>query len=476
MNREKDKHQIEWRPHKGPQERFHSCPAFEVLYGGGAGGGKSDSLLLEATKYIGEKDYTALLLRRKFTELSKADGLIDRSHKWYPSLGGKWNGEKKRWTFPSGAIIEFGHCEYEHNKYDYQSSAYSYIGFDEVTHFTESMYLFLMSRCRNINPRVPKRIRSGTNPGNIGHVWCKKRFIEGKKPYVIYKDKNGNTRCFIPATVYDNPTLMKNDPEYVKRLELLPEKEKRMFLYGDWDVFEGMYFDEWNEEIHVVKSFDLGDAYRFLSIDYGYSAPSSVGWYAVMENGHIYRYRELYKEKLTYTELGNLIIEMTPSKENIAYAVADPSMWGDKAHHKDSIKGESGGEILGAILSKRNITLMKGDNDRLIGWGRCREFLKPYKSADGLITSRFKVFDICKEFIRTIPQLIHDDKNVEDLNTSGEDHCADEWRMALMSRPSVPEIKEETHILTRDELLWKRARETLKRHKQGLSMPYIGRE
>ena len=238
---------VTWKPHPGAQEKFHNCPAFELLYGGAAFGGKSDSLIMEASKYTKYPDYKALLMRRKFTELSKADGLMDRAHKWYPSLGGKWSGERRRWTFPAGAVIEFGHMEYESNKHDYQSAAYAFIGFDEVTSFTESMYVYMFSRCRSMNPKIPKIIRAATNPGNIGHAWCKKRFITGKKPYTIYEDKDGMTRCFIPATAYDNPTGMKNDPDYIKRLELLPDKEKRMLLYGDWDVFEGQYFADWDE-------------------------------------------------------------------------------------------------------------------------------------------------------------------------------------------------------------------------------------
>lgn len=370
---------------------------------------------MEASKYVQHEDYKALLLRRKFTELSKADGLMDRAHKWYPSLGGKWSGEKRRWTFPSGAVIEFGHMEYESNKHDYQSAAYAFVGFDEVTSFTESMYLYLISRVRSMNPKIPKILRAATNPGNIGHAWVKKRFITGKKPYTIYEDKDGMSKCFIPATAYDNPTGMKNDPNYVKRLELLPDKEKRMLLYGDWDVFEGQFFADWEDRIHVCKPFNLGNAYRFMAMDYGYSSPSSVGWFAVTENGMTYLERELYIEKQTYSELAKMILDMTPKNEQIFYCVADPKIWGDRPHHKDSMVGESGGEVMAKIFGNR-ITLIKGDNNRITGWGRCREYLKPYK-VNGEVTARFKVFNTCPNFIRTVPQQIHNETgNVEDLD------------------------------------------------------------
>ena len=466
---------ITWKPHKGAQERFHTCPAFELLYGGAAGGGKSDSLIMEASKYIQHSDYKALLMRRKFTELSKADGLMDRAHKWYTALGGKWSGERRRWTFPSGAVIEFGHMEYESNKHDYQSSAYSFIGFDEVTSFAESMYVYMFSRCRSVNPKIPKIIRAATNPGNIGHAWCKKRFITNKRPYVIYEDKDGNTRCFIPATVYDNFTLMKNDPDYIKRLELLPDKERRMLLNGDWDVFEGQFFGDWDDKVHICRPFNIGRAFRFIAMDYGYSSPSSVGWFGVDEKGITYLYRELYKERLTYSELAKTILDMTSKNENIAYLVSDPKIWGDRPHHKDAMVGESGGEVMAKILGNR-MTMIKGDNNRITGWGRCREYLKPYK-VKGELTARFKVFDTCPEFIRTVPQQIHNEKgNIEDLDTTGEDHLADMWRYGMMSRPGVPEMQGENHILSRNELMWKMVRATLKRHKQGNDMPYIGRE
>ena len=463
------KDKLEWRPHKGAQEAFHSCPAFEVLLGGAAGGGKSESLLVEATRYIKHSDYTALLMRRKYTELAKADGLIDRSFRIYPGLGGVWNAEKRRWTFPSGAVIEFGHCELERNKYDYQSANYSYIGIDELTHFTESIYLFMISRVRSVNPDVPKRIRAATNPGNIGHVWVKKRFIDKREPYTIYRDANGNTRAFIPATAYDNPTLMKNDPDYVKRLELLPDREKRMYLYGDWDVFEGMYFDEWNEEIHVVKPFELGNVFRFIGIDYGYSAPSAVGWFAVTEDGHIYMYRELYEERLLYSELAEKILEMTPKREKIAYAVADPAIWGDRPHQRDAVRGENGAEVMSKVFGER-ITLMKGDNNRVPGWLRFRQYLHP---VDG--DAKFKVFSNCRNAIRTIPQMVFDERNPEDLDTTGEDHACDAIRYGLMSRPYIPEIEKPKRILTRDELLWKRAKEQIKRIRSGKKrMQFIG--
>jgi len=466
---------VTWKPHPGAQEKFHNCPAFELLYGGAAGGGKSDSLIMEASKYVQYGDYKALLMRRKFTELSKADGLMDRAHKWYPSLGGKWSGERRRWTFPSEAVIEFGHMEYESNKHDYQSAAYAFIGFDEVTSFAESMYIYMVSRCRSINTKIPKIIRSATNPGNIGHAWCKKRFITGKKPYTIYEDKDGMTRCFIPATAYDNPTLMKSDPDYVKRLELLPDKEKRMLLYGDWDVFEGQYFADWDDKVHVCKPFEIGSAFRFMALDYGYSSPSSVGWFAVDRNGITYMYRELYLEKLTYSELAKTILDMTSKKEEINYCVADPKIWGDRSHHKDAMIGESGGEVMGKVFGNK-ITLIKGDNNRITGWGRCREYLKPYK-VNAELTARFKVFSNCENFIRTVPQQIHNETgNIEDMNTDGEDHLADMWRYGMMSRPGVPEMQGENHILTRDERIWKMARATLNRNRRGSEMDYIGRE
>lgn len=236
-------------------------PQFEGLYGGAAGGGKSDWLLMGALQYMDIPGYAALLLRRTFPQLSKADGLIPRSHEWLSGTKAEWSAKESRWTFPSGARLEFGHMQHETDKYNYQGAAYQFVGFDELTQFSESQYRYLMSRVRRPNEGggsvlsgVPLRVRAGSNPGGVGHDWVKRRFI----------DQHAPGRFFLPAKLDDNPHL--DADEYRKALDLLDPVTRRQLLEGDWTARNsGGYFKrEWIDivdappaEARGVRFWDL---------------------------------------------------------------------------------------------------------------------------------------------------------------------------------------------------------------------------
>ena len=218
--------------------------AFELFYGGAAGGGKSDFLLIDALGQIGKGDYRAILFRRTFPELEKS--LILRSHELYPSQGGKYNEQKHRWTFPSGALIDFAYLDSDKAVFNYQSAQYAYIGFDEATHFTKFQIIYMASRCRCANQDVKKYMRYTSNPGNIGHKFFYEKFIKDRKPYEIHTDELGLTYQFIPAKVQDNRVLMEGDPLYVQRLSKLPEDQRLMLLEGDWNTqaIKGTYYGD----------------------------------------------------------------------------------------------------------------------------------------------------------------------------------------------------------------------------------------
>ncbi|MFX0202042.1 MAG: terminase large subunit domain-containing protein, partial [Candidatus Hodarchaeota archaeon] len=277
-----------WQPQEGPQTAFCQRQEFEVLYGGAAGGGKSDALLMEGLRQIHIPGYRAIYFRRTFPNLQHT---IDRSFEIFPAYGGKWNGEQRRWMFPSGASYKFGHMKDENDKHQYQSQEYAYIAFDELTEFLESQYLYLHSRCRTSKAGIRCYIRCASNPGNIGHAWVKRRFIDPMPPYATFSDsETGLTRAFIPAKVYDNKILMMADPLYVKRLENLPEHERRMLMDGDWDVFAGQAFGEIRRGLHIVKPFALHSGwFKFASLDWGYSRPFSIGWWAVDGDSRLIR-------------------------------------------------------------------------------------------------------------------------------------------------------------------------------------------
>lgn len=246
-------HDAGYSPHKPtPRQRAGLLlPHFEGLYGGAAGGGKSDWLLMAALQYVNVPGYSALLLRRTFPQLSKADGLIPRSHEWLAGTDAKWSAKDSTWHFPSGARLEFGHLQHETDKYNYQGAAYQFVGFDELTQFSEGQYRYLISRIRRPKDSVgalssvPLRIRAGSNPGGVGHDWVKRRFLTDRT----------EERFFLPARLADNPHL--DADEYAKGLALLDPVTRKQLLEGDWSARKaGGYFKrEW---IDIVDEIPAG--------------------------------------------------------------------------------------------------------------------------------------------------------------------------------------------------------------------------
>lgn len=446
------------KPHPGPQERFHlqtNHNVYECLFGAAKGPGKTQSLLTEGLRQIHLPNYRAIIFRRTYPRLGE---IIDRSFKYFKGLGGKYSDKDialkiPAWTFPKpnavrfepGAKYAFGHCQNEPDKYNYQGKEFHYLGFDQVEEFTLSQYLFLLAQNRTSDRTIKCYIRATANPGGVGHAWVKKRWIDCLKPGEIKYftsvddedievpegDSRGISRSFVPASVYDNPSIIQNDPNYVKRLEQLPEQDKQALLHGNWEVFSGQFFKMWRKHFHVIEKPIMPSYRKFLSLDYGYGKPSSVGWWQIDYDGNMHRYRELYKERLTYQELAEEIMRRTPVSERMEYCTADPAIWGDKSHHKEGFEGESGAETMRKTFNSFT-ALIPADNDRVIGWGRLRILLTP--DSEGRV--KISCSPSCKDSIRTLPALIHDTRHVEDVDTEGEDHAPDEWRYAVMSRPS----------------------------------------
>lgn len=219
---------------RSPQARFLVADQEECLYGGAAGGGKSDALLMAAAQYVEVPGYAALLFRRTFADLALPGALMDRAKTWWEGTDAHWNADTKTWTFPSGATITFGYMEHERDKFRYKSAEFQFIGFDELTTFTESMYTFMFSRLRRLaDSKVPIRMRSASNPGDIGHEWVKQRFLtEGAT----------KGRLFVPAKLADNPSV--DRVAYTISLQHLDPVTRAQMLDGSWEVIEkGDMFD-----------------------------------------------------------------------------------------------------------------------------------------------------------------------------------------------------------------------------------------
>ena len=436
------------------QQAFIDSQAFETLFGGAAGGGKSYGQLIDgllyALKYPKSKQ---IIFRSTFADLEKS--LIRTSMDLYPLSIADYNSSKHTWKFKNGSIVDFGYIQYEKDVYQYQSAEYDVIRFDELTHFTEFMYTYMISRCRGANP-YPKCIKSSTNPGGVGHNWVKERFIDIGAPNVIHTCKletgETTTRIFIPSLVQDNKFMLTYDPDYIKRLDALPEKERRALKYGDWDIFDGQFFTEFKRDIHVIEPFEIPkDWYIYFVMDYGLDKLAGY-WIAVDYNNNAYVFREVYESNLLVSQARDKIKEMT--NEQIYLYLAPPDLWN---RHKET------GKSTADIFEEGDITLYKTNNDRIQGWLQMKEWLKPYKDEQGCMTARLKIFNTCKNLIRCLPQVQHDEKRVGDIANEPHEltHSVDAirgfcvyWTQEPIFMPKKQELPFELQTEEEDEDIW----------------------
>ena len=258
------KQRVLWKPHPGPQETFLASAADEVLYGGARGGGKTDCLLYGALRQVHKAAYRALILRRTFPELRE---VMDRAMAGFKALGGEWSASEKRWTFGSGATVEFGYCENYADATQFQGHEFAFIGYDEIGNLAdERAWDFLLSCLRCTDPSIVKMARCSANPGGVAHGWLKRRFIatcppDGTPVWTSYVLPDGRevwkTRAFVQAKVFDNPTLMENDPGYVAQLMQLPEVMRKQHLDGDWEGGSGLAFETLGETSHMVPRAEV---------------------------------------------------------------------------------------------------------------------------------------------------------------------------------------------------------------------------
>ena len=251
----------------------------EALYGGAAGGGKSDALLMAALQYVHVPGYAALLLRKTYADLALPGALMSRAIEWLAPSDAQWKGAGKEWVFPSGATLTFGYLDTENSHFRYQSSEFQFIGFDELTQFRETQYRYLFSRLRRLEGQtVPLRMRAASNPGGVGHEWVRERFID--------VDKEEESRLFIPATLSDNPYLDRDT--YLNSLSQLDPITRQQLLHGDWTARQagGMFQREWLplvEELPVqinksVRYWDLAATVPRAGVDPDYTAGVRVDY------------------------------------------------------------------------------------------------------------------------------------------------------------------------------------------------------
>ena len=422
------------------QDEFLSAQEKHIGYGGARGGGKSWSIRFKA-KLLGlvYPGIRMLLLRQTYQEVIKNH--LDALKKDLKDLS-KYNKTDKAFYFNNGSLLQFGYCENDDDADQYQGVEYDVIFIDEATQMSESQLKKIAACCRGVN-NFPKHIYYTMNPGGQGHAYIKRIFID--KQYTELEDP-AQFR-FIQAKVRDNQALMQNDPDYIKSLQALPPKLRKAWLDGDWDIFEGQFFEDFiNKESHykdrrwtnVIEPFEVPPSWTiYRSYDHGYSKPFSCGYWAVDYEGRAYRILEIYGCTETPDEgvrwevnkIFSTIKEFEDThrwlKGKKILGVADPAIW-----QKDT------GESIAETAAKHGVYFQKGDNKRIPGWMQFH-----YRLAfDENGIPMCYIFNTCKHFIRTIPTLQYSETVPEDLDTKQEDHIADEARYFFMSRPIKPTV------------------------------------
>lgn len=424
------------------QKQFLACRKKYIAFGGARGGGKSWAVRakakLLALRYAGIR---LLIIRRTLPELESNHIRFLRQE----LLGiASYNRTDKCFNFPNGSAIAFGYCASDGNLDRYQGAEFDVLFLDEATQLKEEWIRRLTACVRGAND-FPKRVYFTCNPGGQGHGYIKRLFIDRR----FEPGENPDDYVFIPARVTDNTALLRCQPDYVRQLEALPKRLREAWLEGKWNLFEGQFFEEFTDDpvhyadrrfTHVIAPFDIPRTWSvYRSYDFGYARPFSCAWWAVDFDGVAYRILELYG----CTATPNEGVRWTPERQfaeirriedthpwlmgRDIQGVADPAIW-------DTSRGES---IYETALHHR-IYFTKGDNRRIPGWMQMHYRM----TFDDEGYPMLYVFSTCRAFLRTVPLLLYARTEPEDLDTSMEDHVADECRYFCMSRPIAPRRRE----------------------------------
>jgi phage terminase large subunit len=418
------------------QKKFHMSPAKYRLMGGSAGGGKSYAIIGESIMRSLKYDFPLVgaIFRRSYPELEST--IIRTMLNVLPNWFYKYNQSQHILTLKNGSMIEFCYSESDNDVTRYQSREWDWIGIDEVTHFSEYQFTYLMSRLRTTKP-INTKFFAATNPGGRGHNFVKERWVTKSCDNENYKASDYD---FIPAGVLENPYIMKANPDYIENLKMLPDLERRALLEGDWDLFAGMFFTEWSPTRHIVEDFEVPESWQLiLGWDDGTREPRAVHLYAVDNDQRVWCVWEYYEKEENLSVAAENIrrkLQELGYWDRIYKLVVDPSM-----KRTDSQTGMSSVEILEGMGFGFKIGEVElGNNSRVEGWRVMKTYMshKPYEEP------MWKVFKSCSNMIRTIPQLTYYQSRSaiglkkEDLNTAQDDHCADNARYVLMSLNRLP--------------------------------------
>lgn len=444
---------IAYKPTK-KQALFHGSTANEILFGGAAGGGKTKALIMDALfRCLQWPGTTAVIFRRTFRELEDTD--IKEALASYPKEIAKYNASKYEFTLTNGSKILFRHCNHAEDRFNYSGIEIQFLYFDELTAFEQVIYDFIKTRLRaKVALGVTPIVRSASNPGNIGHGWVKKLFVDAG-PYMslqkqrVYSETLHKWRTittqYIPSLAMENPYIT---DDYVFQLEQKPEALRRALLNGDWDSFEGQVFtefvndpDHYEDRIHthVIEPFEIPLWWpRSFSFDHGYSRPFACQWWATDTEGRLYLYREWYGCRPRQANVG---LELTPrqiaegiidreeeeARNNLHIdRIADPAIF-------DKSRGDSVADQMRPENGMKGVLFSKADNTRLAGLMQFHERLRFREDGRPMVY----IFNTCTDWLRTVPNLPYSEKKPEDIDTDAEDHDYDASRYRFMDTPLI---------------------------------------
>lgn len=448
----------QWRFHAASREADEKGGPVMIAAGGSRGPGKSHAIFAQITldDMVRMPGLKGLFLRQTGKAAKESlEDLVQRV------LSNRINYRLKGGVLylENGSKAVLGGFKDEKDIDKYIGIEYDVIGGEEINQLTETKITKLRGSLRTSKENWRPRFYSSFNPGGIGHGYVKKTFVEP------YRDGLETTTRFIPAVHSDNIYL---NEEYTDYLNSLEGELGRAWREGNFDIAAGQFFTSWNHDLHVIDPFDIPlDWKRLVCIDYGFTAPSAVYWLAIDPEGNVYVYRELYKTGLLYEDLAKEIVTMTPDDEVISYWVADPAIWA-----KQGSNILAGAQIMEDVYKKltgKPLRLVKGDNDRKQGWDTVRQYLKPQGQLDGTVRPRIQFFDTCPNIIRTLPEMVYDENNIEDLNSDLEDHGPDSLRYGLRTKPTPAKTQKEV-----EDVFFKR-KMALKKMQQARQLRMRGR-
>lgn len=452
-----------WAAQAGSQVLFLTSPVFETLYEGTRGPGKTDALLADFCQHVGQgwgAAWRGVLFRATYPQLAD---VVAKSKAWFRLWfpGAKFNESEYVWTFPTGEQLLLRHMAKPDDYWNYHGHAYPWIAFEELTSWpTPACYTSMMSCCRSTVPGMPRKFRATTNPYGRGHNWVKKRFQLPQMRGKIIRTPGEPDRVAIHGNIYENRILLDADPEYITRIRAAASNPAMVeaWLTGSWDITSGGMFDDlWDATVHSVPRFQVPRGWWIdRSFDWGESKPFSVGWWAESDGtdlllpggnvlrtvrGDLFRIGEWYgcqkgEENVGVRMLATDIAEGIKFRE-IAMGLAGRVVPGPA---DSAIFDEHNGNSIAKDMQKKGIKWEpadKGPGSRKQGWQQIRKRLKGAANLDEEGKPRhrpreepglFVVGEACPHFVRTLPSLPRDDKDLDDVDTQAEDHIGDETR------------------------------------------------